>query len=110
MYKAGKLIMDILQKIIEIDKAAAAQTELLAEEEQRNLKGLDEKRLRRREKRVSEEREKLDALRAEQERILDEKKRNADKALSETTGTLDSIFAQHREEWQDEIISRITGV
>ena len=102
--------MDILQKIIETDKAAAAQTELLAEEEQRSLKGLDEKRLRRREKRVSEEQEKLDALRAEQERILSEKKQGADKALADTTSRLDEIFAQHREEWQNEIIGRITGV
>jgi len=110
MYKAGKHIMDILQKILEIDKAAAAQTELLAEEEQRALKGLDEKRLRRREKRVSEEQEKLDSLCAEQERILNEKKQGADKTLADTMNRLDSIFAQHREEWQNEIIGRITGV
>lgn len=102
--------MDILQKIIEIDKAAASQTELLVEKEQRNLKSLDEKRLRRREKRVDEEQEKLDSLRAEQEQTLYEKKRNADRILSETKSRLDDIFAQHREEWQNEIIGRITGV
>lgn len=102
--------MDILQKIIEMDKAAAAQTERLVEEEQRNLKGLDEKRLRRREKRVSEEQEKLDALRTEQARILSEKKQGTDKELSDNTDRLDRIFAQHRGEWQDEIIRRITGV
>mgnify|MGYP003294808703 CR=1 FL=1 len=102
--------MDILQTILDLDKAAAAQTELAVEQERRALKELEDKRLRRREKRVAEEQEKLDSLRSDNERMLNDKKDSADKALADKTSELDSIFAQHREEWQSEIISRITGV
>ena len=109
MYKAGKY-MDILQKIIEIDKAAAAQAELAVEAEFHEIKALEDKRLRRRQKRLEEEQIKFDELRTEQERLLNEKKNGSQAAIAETTGRLDEIFAQHREQWQSEIMQRITGV
>ena len=102
--------MDILKQLVELDKSAAAATDSMIEEEQRALQAQDNKRLSRREKRVAEEREKLEALRSEHQSQLEDKQNNADKALCEATARLDSIFEQHSERWQNEIISRITGV
>ena len=41
---------------------------------------------------------------------LDKKKSGADAAMAEEIKKLDDIFAAHREEWQTEIIEKVTGV
>ncbi len=102
--------MDILRQIIEIDKNAAAHTELIVEAELRRMDESDEKFANRRERLISDERTKADEAMKQQAQQLEEKKRNAKAALVESTERLDGIFAAHRSEWQSEIISRITGV
>lgn len=102
--------MDILRSIIEIDKAAAAEAEKMVEAERRRFDESDEKHASHRERLLAEEQQKADAALAEQEKQLKEKKRNTKAALVESTEHLDGIFAAHRSEWQNEIISRITGI
>ncbi len=102
--------MDILRKIIEMDKAAAAQTEKIVEAELQRMDDSDEKHAKHRERLLAEEQAKADAALQQQEQQLKEKKRNAKAALVESTEHLDGVFAAHRSEWQSEIISRITGV
>ena len=102
--------MDILRQIIEIDKNAAAHTELIVEAELRRMDESDEKFANRRERLISDERARADEAMKQHAQQLEEKKRNAKAALVESTEHLDGIFAAHRSEWQSEIISRITGV
>ncbi len=102
--------MDILRQIIEIDKNAAAHTELIVEAELIRMDESDEKYANRRERLISDERAKADEEMKQQAQLLEEKKRNAKAALVESTERLDGVFAAHRSEWQSEIISRITGV
>ena len=108
-HKAG-IIMDILKSIIEIDKTAAAEAEKLVEAEMHRLDEADEKYAGRRERLLAEERAKADEALKKQAELLAEKKRNTKAALVESTEHLDGVFAAHRSEWQNEIISRITGV
>lgn len=102
--------MDILRQIIEIDKNAAAHTELIVEAELIRMDESDEKYANRRERLIADERAKADEKMKQQSQLLEEKKRNAKAALVESTERLDGVFAAHRSEWQSEIISRITGV
>lgn len=104
------MLVDILQKIVEMDKEAAVRTELAVEAELCEIKALEAKRLRRREKRVEEEQAKSARLREEQDRLLSEKQSGAQQSLDESRGRLDAVFADNRAKWQGEIISRITGV
>ncbi len=102
--------MDILRKIIQLDKAAAAYTEKVVESEQRRMDEADEKHSKRRERLIAEEQAKADEALKQQAKQLEEKKRNTKAALVESTEHLDGMFAAHRSKWQAEIISRITGV
>ena len=102
--------MDILKSIIEIDKAAAAEAEKIVEEEMLRIDESDEKYAKRRERLLTEEQAKADEAIKKHAELLEEKKRNTKAALVESTEHLDGVFAAHRNEWQNEIISRITGV
>lgn len=102
--------MDILRSIIEIDMIAAAEAEKAVEAELHRMDESDEKYANRRERLLADEQAKADAALKEQAKLLEEKKRNTKAALVESTEHLDGVFAAHRREWQNEIISRITGV
>ncbi len=101
--------MDILQKIIKMDKAAAAQADEVREAELNRLDALDEKSSRRTEKAVANEKAQAEAFRAQREQQLVQKQADAKAELEESIARLDGIFAAHSEEWQAEILSRITG-
>ncbi len=103
-------MMDILRKIIDFDKAAAATAEKAVEAEQRRMDESDEKYAKRRERLLADEQSKADEALKKQAELLEEKKRNTKAALVESTEHLDGVFAAHRNKWQSEIISRITGV
>lgn len=102
--------MEILQQIIEIDKAACAQVEALREEKSRQLAESGNAAAQADEQRISAARSELEQFRAAQQAILDKKKSGADAALAEEVKRLDDIFAAHRDEWQSEIIEKVTGV
>lgn len=101
--------MDILQEIIEMDKAAAARADEARETEINRLNALDEKSSRRTEKAVANEKAQAEAFRAQREQQLTQKRSDTKKELDESIARLDEIFDTHYEEWQSEIISRITG-
>lgn len=100
--------MSILQKIIDIDKAAAARVEMAVNEERRLSDESGEGSAKVREEKINSERAKAEAYCAEQKKLLDEKLSKADKTRADECGKLDEKFAAHKAEWKAEIIKRIT--
>lgn len=102
--------MDILQNIIELDKAAAASTKAAVKKERIKLDEKEKNADSRRNSVLDRNREAAENSRIEQEKALAEKKASTEASLSESKAKLDDVFAKNRESWQDEIIGRITGV
>lgn len=102
--------MDILQQIIEIDKAAAARVEALREEQSRKLEESAKAAAQLSEQRISAARSELESFRAEQQAALDRKKGGAEAAKAAEISRIDEIFAAHREQWQAEVLEKVTGI
>lgn len=102
--------MDILQSIIEMDKAAAASTKAAVVEERKRLDEKEKNADARRAAVLDRNRSAAENSRLSCEQALAEKKAATETALLESKKKLDDIFARSSEEWQSEIISRITGV
>lgn len=100
--------MEILQQIIEIDKAAAARVNMAIEEERRLSDESGEGSARAREEAVARERAKVDEFCKEQTAKLNEKLSKADKTLADECGKLDEKFNSRKADWKTEIIGRIT--
>lgn len=102
--------MDIIQSIIELDKAAARRTEDIRKAELQKLDTVDKNAERKQQKLIEKQRGIADSKRAEQEQLLNEKKVDATTALEQSKTRIDEVFSSHSEQWQSEIISRITGI
>lgn len=102
--------MDILQQIIEADKAAAARVQALREESERRLSESGKAAAQANSLLISSEQQKLDKQRAEQEKTLSEKKNSAGEVLAAQTKRLEDICAANRSEWSSEIMKKVTGV
>ena len=113
--------MDILQQIIEIDKAAAARVEALREEQSTKLEESAKAAAQLSEQRISAARSELESFRAEQQAALDRKKGGAEAqglkvlpvaeaAKAAEISRIDDIFAAHREEWQAKVLKKVTGI
>ena len=102
--------MDILQQIIEADKAAAARVQALREESERRLSESGKAAAQANSLLISSEQQKLDKQRAEQEKTLSEKQNSAGEVLAAQTKRLEDIFAANRSEWSSEIMKKVTGV
>ncbi len=102
--------MDFLQQIIEMDKAAAAQTEEVRETQLKKLDISNQNAMKRQEAIIQEQQLLKDEAEIKQAEMLQQKKIDSDMAREKDIARLDSIFSAHREEWQAEILSRITGV
>ena len=102
--------MDILQQIMELDKAAAARVEALREEQTRKLEESGMAVVKANEKLIADEKQKLDEFRSAQQAALDEKQGGADAERAEQTRRLDDIFAENRDKWTAEILEKVTGV
>ena len=100
--------MEILQQIIDMDKAAAARVSAAVEEERRLSDESGEGSAKAREDAVAAERAKTDDFCKRQAAILDEKLSKADKILADECSKLDEKFSAHKSEWKAEIIARIT--
>ncbi len=101
--------MDILQEIIRMDRAAAERADLMYSAELKRIEAAEAKSERRFEKAVANEKAQADAFRSEREERLALKKADTEKAMLRQIAQLDGIFSQHKEQWQSEIIGRITG-
>lgn len=102
--------MDILQEIIKMDKAASANTEAMREAELNRLDASDTETTRRFENAVANEQAQAEAFRKQRQEQLSQKKADTQAELGKSIDRLNDIFSAHKEEWQTEIISRITGV
>lgn len=101
--------MEILQEIIEMDKAAAARAEKAVEEARRLSGASGEETAKAREKLVAEERGKVERFCREQEAKLSERLSQAERIRGEQCARLDESFRAHKSGWKSEIIGRITG-
>ena len=102
--------MELLQQIIELDKKAAASVEQKIEEFRRQLESSDLDAQRTSSELIAREQKQLDEYREKQERVLKERLEGTQSAIKQKTDALDAIFDQHRQEWHNEIMQRITGV
>ena len=100
--------MDILQQIIDMDKAAAARVSAAIDEERRLSDESGEGSARAREKAVADERAKVEEFCKKQEGIVREKLSKADKTRAEECEKLDEKFAANKPKWKSEVIKRIT--
>ena len=100
--------MDILQRIIDMDKAAAARAEAALVEERRLSDETGEGSAKSREEAVAAERAKVEEFCEKQEVIVREKLSKADKTRAEECGKLDEKFAANKQWWKVEVIKRIT--
>ena len=102
--------MELLRKIIELDKKAAAEVEQKTEDFRRQLESSDLDAQRTSSELIAREQKQLDEYREKQERVLKERLEGTQSAIKQKTDALDAIFDQHRQEWHNEIMQRITGV
>ena len=100
--------MDILQQIIDMDKAAVARVNAAIEEERRLSDESGEGSAKAREEAVAAERAKLEDFCKTQESIVKEKLSKADKTRAEECEKLDEKFAANKQWWKVEVIKRIT--
>ena len=101
--------MDILQKIIKMDKEAAARAEAAIEKARRQSEESDGEVARESSEIIVNQREKMERSCCEQEQTLNEKLRQAEKVRLERCEKLDKAFELKRSQWKSEIISRVTG-
>lgn len=101
--------MDILQQIIDMDKAAAARAEAAVEEKRRLSDESGEEAAKAAKELISAERVKAQSYCQKQEQKLSQKLFRAEKNRDEQCGKLDDSFNAHKSEWKAEIMRRITG-
>lgn len=102
--------MDLLQQIIELDKAASSRIDVICEAENRKLKKSYQKAEQEQAHMIETRRADAETLRAERQEQLARKREESADSLAQSKARLDEIFATHNDEWQNEIMDRITGV
>ena len=102
--------MDILKRIITMDKAAASRVAVAVEKERKLSEESGEQAAKESGEMISEERKKMQAACEEQQQKLDRKLKEAEKIREERCAELDEVFNSKREQWKSEILDRITGV
>ena len=100
--------MDFLREIITMDNSAAARVEKAIAKQKQRTDEFGESSAREREQKLADEREQNAAFKAEQEKLLAEKQKNAEFALKTRVEVLDKRFEENGERWRAEILKRIT--
>ena len=101
--------MEILQQIIDMDKAAAARAYTAIEEARRLSDESGEQSLKDSHKMLAAEREKVREYCEKKEQQLASKLKEAQSVQNEKCRQLDDSFNSMRDQWKSEIINRITG-
>ena len=101
--------MEILQQIIDMDKAAEARVYAAIEEERRLLNASGDQSAKESREMLAAEREKVREYCEKKEQQLSSKLREAASVQNEMCRRLDDNFNGMRDQWKAEIISRITG-
>ena len=101
--------MEVLQQIIDMDRAAAARAYTAIEEERRLSDESDEQSVKESRGMLAAEREKVREYCQKKEQQLSLKLKEAASVQNEKCRRLDDSFNSMRDKWKAEIISRITG-
>lgn len=101
--------MDILQDIIDLDRAAAARAMASVEEERRLSDESGEQSAKVNREMLDEERKKVREYCDKKDKQLSQKLREAESVRNERCRSLDESFNSLRTQWKSEIIKRITG-
>lgn len=101
--------MDVLQQIIDMDKAARARTEKARGEQKRQSAQAAAQSAQARSALIDAERAKLDEYKAQREAELSQRLAGAESVRAEQCARLDAVFAENAERWRADIIRRITG-
>lgn len=101
--------MDIIEQIINMDKAAEARVREAIERENSLLSETGEQAQRESLAAVESERKEAETFERKAREELDEKLRRAEEVRAGRCKELDDTFAAHKSEWKSEILGRITG-
>ncbi len=101
--------MEILQEIIDMDKAAAARAFSAVEEARRLSDESGEQSAKESREMLSAERAKVQDYCKSQEQRLSEMLRRAESVREEGCKKLDESFNSNKARWKSEILDRITG-
>ncbi len=101
--------MDILQDIIDMDRAAAARAKAAVDEERRLSDESGEQSAKESRELISAERSKMRDYCEKKEQQLAVKLREAASVQKEKCRQLDESFNSLKAQWKAEIINRITG-
>lgn len=101
--------MDILQDIIDMDRAAAARAKAAVDEERRLSDESGEQSAKESREMLSEERSKMQSYCQKKEQQLNTKLREAVTVQKEKCRQLDESFNSLKAQWKAEILGRITG-
>ena len=101
--------MEILQQIIDMDRAAAARAYTAIEEERRLSDESGYQSAKESREMLAAEREKVREYCEKKEQQLASKLKEAASVQNEMCQRLDDSFNSMRDQWKAEIISRITG-
>lgn len=101
--------MDILQDIIDLDRAAAARAMAAVEEERRLSDESGEQSAKENREMLEAERKKVREYCDSNDSRLNQKLREAESVQKEQCKALDESFNSLRAQWKSEIIKRITG-
>lgn len=101
--------MDILQDIIDMDRAAAARAKAAVDEERRLSDESGEQSAKESREMLSAERAKVREYCEKKEQQLNSKLREAASVQNEKCRRLDESFNSLKAQWKSEIINRITG-
>ncbi len=101
--------MEILQQIIDMDRAAAARAYAAVEEERRLSDESGEQSAKESREMLSAERARVREYCEKKEQQLSVKLREAASVQKEKCRQLDESFNSLKEQWKSEILGRITG-
>ncbi len=100
--------MDIIEQIVNMDKAAVKRVNEAVERESSLLNETDEQLHRESRAAIEAERKAAEEFEREAQQKLNEKLRHAEELRTDRCKKLDEIFTSHKGQWKSEILGRIT--
>ncbi len=100
--------MDIIEQIVNMDKAAVKRVNEAVERESSLLNETDEQLHRVNRAAIEAERKAAEEFEREAQQKLNEKLRHAEELRADRCKKLDEIFSSHKTQWKSEILGRIT--
>lgn len=98
----------LLNRIIEVDNRARDEIEQAQQAAAAARQELDGKKKRLREERLARAEREMDELAKQKKQSTERESRALQEQYQESVARLEETFAVHREEWLEEIVSRVT--